>query len=121
MGSPGDRFQKRMLDSVTKEMQLWIDEALKDAFDPARLTTFMKGLGINIPGLGGMAGKQSGLDPYQVMGLDSLAPDDQVRKRYRELLKKLHPDTSGVEGTGFLLQTVIAAYETIKRERGWLK
>ena len=42
-----------------------------------------------------------------------------MKKRYRELLRKLHPDTSGTPGTGFLLQMVMAAYEMIKRERGW--
>ena len=42
-----------------------------------------------------------------------------MKKRYRELLRKLHPDTSGTPGTSFLLQMVMAAYEMIKRERGW--
>ena len=38
-------------------------------------------------------------------------------RRYRELLHKLHPDTAGVKGTGFLLQMVLAAYKIIKKER----
>ncbi|RLC91403.1 MAG: hypothetical protein DRI39_10445 [Chloroflexi bacterium] len=62
---------------------------------------------------------QSGLDPYRILGLDRSASDEEIKKRYRELLHKLHPDTAGVEGTGFLLQMVLTAYETIKRERGW--
>jgi len=54
-----------------------------------------------------------------VLGLDKSATDEDIKKRYHELLKKLHPDTAGVEGTSFLLQMVMAAYEIIKRERGW--
>jgi len=54
-----------------------------------------------------------------VLGLDKTAGDDEIKKRYRELLRKLHPDTSGTPGTSFLLQMVIAAFEIIKRERGW--
>ena len=53
------------------------------------------------------------------MGLDKSASEEEVKKRYRELLRKLHPDTAGVEGTAFLLQMVLAAYEMIRQERGW--
>lgn len=59
------------------------------------------------------------LDPYQVIGLEKRALDEQVKKRYRELAMKLHPDTAGIEGTGFLFRLVTAAYQQISRERGW--
>ena len=59
------------------------------------------------------------LDPYQVIGLEKSALDEQVKKRYRELAMKLHPDTAGIEGTGFLFRLVTAAYQQISRERGW--
>jgi hypothetical protein len=35
---------------------------------------------------------QAAFDPYQVLGLDQSASDEEVKKRYRELLFKLHPD-----------------------------
>jgi len=59
--------------------------------------------------------------PYRIMGLENNATDDQVKKRHRELAIKMHPDTAGIEGTGFLFQLVEAAYQQISRERGWQK
>jgi len=56
---------------------------------------------------------------YQALGLERSASDEEIKKRYRILLHKLHPDTAGVEGTAFLLQMVLVAYEMIKEERGW--
>jgi curved DNA-binding protein CbpA len=66
-----------------------------------------------------MVGKQGGFDPYRVLSLERLASDEEVKKRYRELLIKLHPDTAGIRGTDFLLQMMIAAYQQIAKERGW--
>jgi len=78
-------------------------------------------MGIDLSGLSGMMSqsKVAGFDPYQIMGLDKSASDEEIKKRYHELLKRLHPDTAGIEGTSFLLQLVLTAYELIKRERGW--
>ncbi len=59
------------------------------------------------------------VDPYRVLGLQRSEPDNQVKKRYRELAYKLHPDTAGIAGTEFLFQLVQAAYQQISRERGW--
>lgn len=59
------------------------------------------------------------IDAYKVLGLEGNESDDVVRTRYRELLRKLHPDTAGIQGTGFLLQLVLAAYRKIGLERGW--
>ena len=58
-------------------------------------------------------------DPYHVLGLSQSATDEEVRKRYRELVRHLHPDTAGVKGTTCLFQIVLAAYEAIRRHRGW--
>lgn len=51
-------------------------------------------------------------DPYST--LLRLAPDDLVKKVYRELAKELHPDKGGDKDK---IQKVIKAYERIKKER----
>jgi len=67
----------------------------------------------------GMMGQQPGFDPYKILGLERSASDDGVKKRYNELLHVLHPDKSGTPGTGLFFQMVRAAFEMIKKERGW--
>ena len=32
-------------------------------------------------------------DPYSVLGVPSSASDDEVKKAYRELIRKYHPDS----------------------------
>ena len=63
-------------------------------------------------------------DPYKVLGLDSSATDEEVKKAYRRLAMKYHPDK--VEGLGeevkknaeAQFREINEAYETIKAERG---
>lgn len=57
--------------------------------------------------------------PYRILGLENSASDEEVKKRYRELVRILHPDASKVEGTATLFQIVVGAYEAIKQHRGW--
>jgi DnaJ-domain-containing protein 1 len=57
---------------------------------------------------------------YRILGLDKSASDDEVKKRYRDLVKKLHPDVAGQE-TAQLFMLVQMAFEQIARERGWRK
>jgi DnaJ-domain-containing protein 1 len=71
--------------------------------------------------VGGGTAQSAGMDPYQVIGLDRSASDGQVKKRYRELMFKLHPDTAKTKGTEFLFKLVTAAYQQISQERGWRK
>jgi len=82
--------QERILKVISEEVQGWMDALYRDAFNPEAFMRFVAGMGI-----------------------------DLVKKRYRELLIKLHPDTAGVRGTDFLLQMMIAAYQQIAKERGW--
>jgi len=121
MDNPDKKFNKRILDSVAKEMEIWMDEVLKEAFDPARLMNFMKDLGINLSDLGDMSGKQSGFDPYWILELPSSASDDELKSRFASLIKYLHPDTAKIRGTGNIARLVIAYYQMIKREREGLK
>ena len=105
--------------SVHFRMLGWVDDMLADVMSPESLLRFFAGGGIDPSNISGNAAKDSGLDPYRVLGLDRSATDEAVKRRYRELLMKLHPDTAGVEGTGFLLQMVMTAYGLIAGERGW--
>jgi len=104
------RMYQRIFSVIQEEMQGWMND---------QLAGFLKSLGIEASQLQGMASGQMSSNPYIILGLDKSVSDDEVKKRYRELLRKLHPDTAGVEGTAFLLQMVLAAYEMIKQERGW--
>jgi DnaJ-domain-containing protein 1 len=111
--------QERILKVIYEEVQGWMDALYRDAFNPEAFMRFVAGMGIDISQIPNLVGKPEGFDPYRVLNLDRSASDEEVKKRYRELLIKLHPDTAGVRGTDFLLQMMIAAYEMIKRERGW--
>jgi len=63
-------------------------------------------------------------DPYKVLGLDSSATDEEIKKAYRRLAMKYHPDK--VEGLGeevkknaeAQFREINEAYETIKTLRG---
>jgi len=124
--NPLDRIlakgMQSMLKTIEEEMGKLMNQLLEDAVKPEMLTDILKkvgGAGMDFRQMAGMVGCQPGLDPYRVLGLDKGATDQEVKHRYSELLKKLHLDTSGTEGTRFLLQMVMAAYEVIKSERRW--
>ena len=104
------RMYQRIFNVIQEEMQGWMND---------QLAGLLKSLGIEASQLQGMVSGQTTFNPYATLGLDKTASDEEVKKRYRELLRKLHPDTAGVEGTAFLLQMVLAAYEMIRQERGW--
>ncbi|MBW1732657.1 MAG: J domain-containing protein [Deltaproteobacteria bacterium] len=112
-------MQKGAASAMQQELKAIQDELLKGTFDPSRIAEFAKKMGIDMSQLSGMMSQQAGFDPYRVLGLDRTASDGEVRKRYYDLLKKLHPDTCGFEGTNFLVQLIVTAYEMIKRQRGW--
>ena len=114
-----EQLQKAVVKNLAEEMQDWMQELLSGAFTPASLLYFAESLGINIFGVPGMTSQQNGFDPYRVLGLERTEKDEAVKQRYRELLRRLHPDTAGIEGTSFLLQVVLAAYKQISKERGW--
>lgn len=91
----------------------------RDLFSPERVMEYMKRSGLDFTGIAGSGLSGPTLDPYQVLGLERSASDEEIRARYRGLLRQLHPDTAGVKGTEVLFQIVMAAYEAVSKERGW--
>jgi len=121
----GDDFMQmleercRKLEDIRQQMLGWMDALRQEVFRPEAFLRYVIGGEIDLSQIPGLVGRAEGFDAYRVLGLEKTATDEEVRKRYRELLKKLHPDTAGVGGTDFLLQMMIAAYRQIAKERGW--
>ena len=117
------RIQAELQRAFAKEAQSLTSEMARRMLDPEVIGRLARALGIDASQVAGMSGQASkpGLDPYQVLGLERTATDEEVRSRYRELARKLHPDTSGTQGTSYLLRTVLAAYRMIEQERGWTR
>ncbi|MHB1314401.1 MAG: J domain-containing protein [Christensenellales bacterium] len=61
------------------------------------------------------------MSPYQVLGINENASDDEVRRAYRELVKKYHPDQYGSNPLADLaqekLKEINEAYDTIMKQR----
>ena len=60
-------------------------------------------------------------DPYQVLGIPSTATDEEVKKAYRDLARKYHPDNYHDNPLADLAQErmkeINEAYETIRNQR----
>ena len=54
-------------------------------------------------------------DPYKVLGVSPNASDDEIKRAYRRLAKKYHPDVNpGDQEAARKMQEINAAYEQIK-------
>ena len=67
---------------------------------------------------------RSGKDPYKVLGIDSTATDDEVKKAYRRMAMKYHPDRVAdmaeeiQRNAAEQMKEINEAYESIKQSRG---
>ena len=116
-----ERFNriKRMQQDLANELQVFICELFASAADPATVMSFVQRLGMDISAGRPLSPQQPPNDPYRVLGCDLATPQEQVRRRYLDLLRKLHPDTAGIKGTEYLTQLVTEAFKKISVERRW--
>ena len=94
------RFQD-FLQGALDDMRRDVEEGLRQELDGS---------------LGIFDGKAGEFDPYAVLGLERDCSDDEVKRRYLELMKLLHPDVTGGKTT-FLATLVNLSYRTLCRER----
>ena len=130
MENPFARIMQRgfeaMVEAMQEELGRMCQQLIQRVLTPDVLASVMDmmqkslgTLGFDMGKIPGMMGQQPGLDPYKILGLERSARDEEVKKRYNELLHVLHPDKSGTPGTGLFFQMIRAAFEMIKKERGW--
>lgn len=103
------RFSKELGQAMQEESQQFMAQSLEQMMGGMNLEEMARVLA------GGLGGRQA--SPYDVLGLSPSATDEEVRQRYRELVKRLHPDVAGKAGE-HLFKLVDNAYRQICRERG---
>jgi len=94
-----------------------IDDLICSAFDPANWLHRIAEMGID-PSQTPDAKQPENTDPYQVLGLEKTATEEEVKKRYLDMVRVVHPDTATVKGTERLCQFVNEAYQQIIKKRG---
>ena len=117
--SPFSSLWDRWAKEFQEEMAKWFREVLEGSITLDNLMSFARSMGVDPSQLVGKVNQHRTPDPYKILGLERSASDEEVKRRYREMLHHLHPDTAGTKGTETLLQLVMTAYEIIKRERRW--
>lgn len=53
-------------------------------------------------------------EAYKVLGLSPLTDPESVRRRYRDLVKRFHPDLCGAQADPHRLSQIVDAFETIR-------
>ncbi|MDD5039439.1 MAG: DnaJ domain-containing protein [Dehalococcoidales bacterium] len=113
------REQERILGEMQSSVHRWMDELLRNAYNPESFFRLATSMGIDFSQFFNIKRQSEKIDPYMVMGLEKTATDEEVKKRYRKMLVILHPDTAGVKGTEYMFRELISAYQKIARERSW--
>lgn len=62
-------------------------------------------------------GSSASFDSYQVLGLTKDCTDAELKTRYHDIMKTIHPDVTGGKTT-FLASMTNAAYSMICKQRG---
>lgn len=57
------------------------------------------------------------MDPYKILGIDRNASDDEVKKAYRQMAKKYHPDVNKEPGAEEKFKQIQNAYDQIMEAR----
>lgn len=67
-------------------------------------------------GVGGMDSFTETMDPFTILGVSMDASEEEVRDAYRKKAFEVHPDRGG---SNLEMAKVNAAWETIRKFRGW--
>ncbi len=120
-----EKLSGNWMTTFQEEIGRWTQDLLKDAFDPAKMMRVLRGMGVDMSQFGQMFGRMAqtgtmpqGFDPYAILHLDKSASDEEVKRVYRKVMSRIHPDKAGPELTT-LAALYNAAYDMIKRQRGW--
>ena len=57
------------------------------------------------------------MDPYKILGVDRNASDDEIKKAYRQMAKKYHPDVNKEPGAEEKFKQIQNAYDQIMEAR----
>lgn len=111
---------QRIQEQLALEVNAFMESLFANSLDAATILSFAQRIGVDFSsGSASVLDRQALLDPYKILGLEKSCTEEAVKQRYRELLKRIHPDTSGVKGTEYLTQLVTEAYRQIAMERRW--
>lgn len=113
------REQERILGQMKDNAKSCMDDLLRHALDPESFIRYAASMGIDLSQILNLVERREGSDAYKVLGLEKTATDEEVKKRYREMLFRFHPDTAEVQGTGHICQKITEAYQQIAKERRW--
>lgn len=97
-----------LVNKLGKLLERGISESLMSMFDPNLLGAFSQ-----------LRRTPTSFDAYKVLGLSKESSKEQIKQRFRELAKVLHPDTAACPGTEFLFNLINVSYQIIAKERGW--